>query len=511
MFRRLYLTQCVAKRFIQRRPEVVKERQTPHTLLWKTIENTKIGSPQEWKDLRNEILNSVKSITPANIDAVTVNVCTINKKYNLALSYLEFLRSENIELNLATLGNYLKLLYAKGLEEQLSPKDEEKILLLYEKIRKEYPVLDQSTLNSIVQALSLTSQWKQCLGLLDEIKVTGTINAHASCALIRAAFLHNEDALAWKLLNEVIESEKTVHSIVYSTYFKRIGKKSDKIAQIEKMFNFMHDKGLKIESNQIEEFAEALKSHKMLVRSSAINYKGVCKSCNSKLAQFHLTQSEFDEIKQKIIDNVIIGKDVYARTTAQELSKFKNFVSKMPKFDVVIDGLNVAYSAGLKQPAQVTSGLVQSVVAHFVDQGKEVLLLGRSHMNRWPRNNWDYVKENATIFLTENLSQDDPYLLYCALHSGKDTIIVTKDLMRGHKFLLKDVRLKILFDRWLSQRQYQLVFAKEGGDCTFKKPPNYTHLAQKNGPFWHIPCKSENKFVTNKTYWLCVQNNNSGK
>ncbi|XP_044254597.1 mitochondrial ribonuclease P catalytic subunit isoform X2 [Tribolium madens] len=271
------------------------------------------------------------------------------------------------------------------------------------------------------------------------------------------------------------------------------------------MFTFMQDKCLKIESNQIEEFVESLKSLKTIVRSSVVTQRGVCKFCNSKLLQFDLTQSEFDEIKQKIIDNVIIGKDVYARTTAEELSKFKSFVSNMPSFDVVIDGLNVAYSAGLKQPPQVTSGLVQSVVAHFVSQGKKVLLLGRNHMNKWPRNNWGYIKENATIFLTEDLSQDDPYLLYCALSSGKDTVIVTKDLMRGHKFLLKDVRLKILFDRWLSQRQYQLVFAKEGGNCIFKKPPNYTHLAQRNGHFWHIPCKSESRFITNKTYWLCVQ------
>lgn len=82
-------------------------------------------------------------------------------------------------------------------------------------------------------------------------------------------------------------------------------------------------------------------------------------------------------------------------------------------------------------------------------------------MNRWPKKNWGYVTQNASVFLAQDISQDDPYLLYCGLSSGKDTVIVTRDLMRGHKFLLKDPRLKILFNRWLLQRQWQLIRVDE--------------------------------------------------
>lgn len=89
-------------------------------------------------------------------------------------------------------------------------------------------------------------------------------------------------------------------------------------------------------------------------------------------------------------------------------------------------------------------------------------------MNKWPKKNWNYVLQNSSTFLTENLSQDDPYLLYCALHSGKDTIIVTRDLMRGHKFLLREVHLKTLFERWLAQRQHFLLYVKNDGTPVFK-------------------------------------------
>lgn len=96
------------------------------------------------------------------------------------------------------------------------------------------------------------------------------------------------------------------------------------------------------------------------------------------------------------------------------------------------------------------------MVSYFVQQNKKILLIGRSHMKRWPSINWDYITANSTVFLTQNISQDDPYLLYCALSSGEDTILVTNDLMRQHKFRLNSRKYKMLFSRWLTQRQYQI-------------------------------------------------------
>lgn len=89
-------------------------------------------------------------------------------------------------------------------------------------------------------------------------------------------------------------------------------------------------------------------------------------------------------------------------------------------------------------------------------------------MQKWPQRNWNYVTENADTFLAQSLSQDDPYLLYCALNSGLNTIIVTKDLMRSHLFKLVDPRLKVLFNHWLMQSQYQLKYVDNRGRVFFK-------------------------------------------
>jgi ribonuclease P protein 3 len=114
-------------------------------------------------------------------------------------------------------------------------------------------------------------------------------------------------------------------------------------------------------------------------------FSGVCKCCNGKLQSFDLTEEEFKDLQTYIIKNIIVGKDVFSKTTPEELLRFKHFVSNMDKYDVVIDGLNVGYSAGVKQTTMVFSALVASVVSHFVNRGKKVLVMGRNHMNKWPK------------------------------------------------------------------------------------------------------------------------------
>lgn len=89
-------------------------------------------------------------------------------------------------------------------------------------------------------------------------------------------------------------------------------------------------------------------------------------------------------------------------------------------------------------------------------------------MALWPKRYWYNITRNAKVFLTENLSQDDPYLLYCALHSGLNTVIVSRDLMRSHLFLLKNPQHKRLFNRWLTQSRYELLHVGDDGKVVFK-------------------------------------------
>lgn len=52
-------------------------------------------------------------------------------------------------------------------------------------------------------------------------------------------------------------------------------------------------------------------------------------------------------------------------------------------------------------------------------------------------------------------SEDDPFLLYAALHSGNHCRFVSRDLMRDHKACLADGGTRQLFFKW--QRGHQMV------------------------------------------------------
>lgn len=82
---------------------------------------------------------------------------------------------------------------------------------------------------------------------------------------------------------------------------------------------------------------------------------GICKKCNNKLQLLQVTEDEFNSIKKEFFENVIIGKNVFSKTNPKEIEHFKKFVSNMGKFDVVVDGLNVAYSTGSKSPSVMSS------------------------------------------------------------------------------------------------------------------------------------------------------------
>nr|CAH7762887.1 unnamed protein product [Callosobruchus chinensis] len=483
------------------------------------MDNSTVKSLNDWKTVRNSILehtyNSGK-YTTNNIDAIILNYCANKKDCNLGTSYLNFLKRENIKPNLATIGKYLKLLYTINADmvfkkgKKLPLIEEELILRYYEDLRRDYPVLDSISLENAILALSVTSKWKTCLDLLKDVKVTSTPNTACYSSIVAAAFLNKEEEMGWAIIEEMMQSERIPSSIVFHSYLSHLRQKRSKrliTDKLETLFLFLQKHDVKCDEEVISNIADLAERLQMLNIFTTVSYKGVCQNCNSRMANFELTPKEFAELKSAVLEKIIVGENVFTRTDPDELRRFNEFVTNMGTFDVVLDGLNVAYSAGTRHSPVVHSALVAAVVSHFVNHNKRILVLGRVHMNKWPRKNWGYVTENATVFLTQNISQDDPYLLYCALQSGQNTIIVTRDLMRSHKFMLKSPSLKNNFNRWLNQRQWQLIRVDDHRGPIFRIPPPFTITTQKANGMWHIPYE-KNNIIDKDRYndtWLCLR------
>lgn len=76
--------------------------------------------------------------------------------------------------------------------------------LRYKDLKKEYPVLAYITAENIIHALSITREWKECLKLLDNIKLSATPSAATFSAVIKAAFVNKDFDLGWTLMNDMI-------------------------------------------------------------------------------------------------------------------------------------------------------------------------------------------------------------------------------------------------------------------------------------------------------------------
>lgn len=79
-----------------------------------------------------------------------------------------------------------------------------------------------------------------------------------------------------------------------------------------------------------------------------------------------MSPEEFENLKEEFFKNVVIGKNVFSKSTPEEVKRFKDFIEKQDKFDVVVDGLNVAYLVGSKQPSSVISGFVSTTTLNII-------------------------------------------------------------------------------------------------------------------------------------------------
>lgn len=128
-------------------------------------------------------------------------------------------------------------------------------------------------------------------------------------------------------------------------------------------------------------------------------FSGKCAGCKSKLGEIYVTDQEYDDIKKAFYSKVLVGKSIFIKSSPTEIKTFLKFVERNAPFDIVVDGLNVAYSI----PNNCKSSILVSVVKKFADENKKIVVIGRKHMLKWPKTDMKYIQQNSSMFLTDDL------------------------------------------------------------------------------------------------------------
>lgn len=225
-------------------------KQLGRELVKRILENKKITSNNDWKYIREQILQLEEAkgqFSINNIDVTILNDCILNN-IDLGFSYIDFMKEENIQQNLAIIGKYLHLIYLKNekylLEGSKCPENEENhILEYYTNLRKQYPILDSNTSEKAVLVLALTSHWQKCLELIKEIEIIAPTSAKVESVIAAAAFLNGEHELAWKLLEDMFLKENEPSSVPFITFINiaKMDKPEEAKLKLEKLLLFFQE------------------------------------------------------------------------------------------------------------------------------------------------------------------------------------------------------------------------------------------------------------------------------
>ncbi|CAH2258791.1 jg12543 [Pararge aegeria aegeria] len=293
--------------------------------------------------------------------------------------------------------------------------------------------------------------------------------------------------------------------------FRKYKDKKTILKYLNELCNHVSKNGTVVPEATAHRLKESYESINWNVKFTEIKKdRGQCKNCNHTLDCLRLTTEEFTTLQQNIKEKLIVGSDLFLKTSPDELERFMDFVGRTAPYDIVLDALNIAYVAG-RGDVNDRVRLLTTVVNHFLQKKKKILLLGRKHMLKWKRGTLLQLTKNTQSFFTENLTQDDPYFITAAILSGPHTDIVSRDLLRGHKFLMQHEELRQLFQRW--QWEHQWTIFPNRYRPIIQEPLKFTPIAQRSNTGWHLPYEVENSStfgqikdgVPDVSSWLCMR------
>ncbi|CAL7939465.1 unnamed protein product [Xylocopa violacea] len=356
-------------------------------------------------------------------------MCKQANYLDVGINYYKFLESNNYNPTVSTIALYLKLYDLKN--DPITKADMDHILNLYNYITSQYQLFDSTTSDILVRVLCKIDEWREAIKVIEKFEMMDNNFLRSGYSAL-IAYLYNcgEIDLAYKYLIASIKTGIGPTDEAYSAYIMYCLKERDK-------------------------FKESL----------------TCSTCKKSLIQADLTKDEYIRLEKAVLDKLIM-KNIYSVTDPHEIKTYINFINNRKPYDVIIDGLNIVSKYKFCTFAEH--------LIYYKKKNKKVLVIGRFHMNKIA--NMKNLQDLADFFFVHNWSQDDLFVLYAAFKSGQNTIILSNDLMRQHKFALDNIELHTLFKKWQASHHYI-----SNGCSIPDSRVQIDSIIQKQDNCWHIP------------------------
>ena len=198
------------------------------------------------------------------------------------------------------------------------------------------------------------------------VKITCKPSASTYSAIITKSFSASTNSseeleLGWKLLNEMVEARRLPKCSVFISWINQCIKNVDGLKMLENMLYFIGRHNLLISKQVVDKLTSVFAKLGFTCSQSKVNRRGKCSACASHMDSVEISDEEFTELAKKFLDKALIKKDVYLKSSPDEVARFQEFVDKTIPYDCVIDGLNVAFSAGSSKSSGSGAKIVNSL------------------------------------------------------------------------------------------------------------------------------------------------------
>ena len=512
-------------------------------------------SPKQWEHLKSDIyglpLGNGTLVNRVNRDSVILKEILHSEEISLGKSFYDSFQKNRSVL----LDDYMLKLFTNANDEQIEVFQDFVIDLASAVLKKGKASLPPHVYWQAIEALARTRVWRETADKHlqgEEYSEGSDSGGEAASKYILRALKEKDFYLMWKLmhgkhfnqnfniLREMIPDEiVSCHEKVNCDWIKHCevvrNEEGEEVAELEmeKLFSYLRTVGRYIGSETQAALLEYYKqSRTRHARHGGVN-RGTCLACRTELGRREITQEELVMLQEALMEFVIKKKDIYQSTDPRELDKFLRLLArekKLAPFDIVIDGLNISLNGRHNLLLSNREGFernphksysnnslnLYATVKHFFDQDCKVLVIHRAEIRKSP--DFDSISKMAKVVILGKVTQDDPYMILAALHSGSGCRMVTNDHLRQHCVSLAkgSPGLAKLFTEWQVAHQVRITHFSYSGagnknkasraEPQFVWPVTHSLVAEQVQPFWHIPImpKDTHHGFIIPSAWLCV-------
>ncbi|CAF4069048.1 unnamed protein product, partial [Rotaria magnacalcarata] len=467
----------------------------------------------EWQELYNIVGETTKPI----FGSVTMLVCVQLKHIERGRSLYEFIQGRYPGLLTSTSTTYTAFMNLLALDFfTLSGKKhgqdyslhEKEICDVYEKcVRdKKQSIVASTAALGIIKGLCVTRLWHEAYSYLPFTNDDDQLQAMTEVCL---AALHNDDIdTAIKLVknfknpppsDSAAATISSVLSDMIRDMFRNLNEKNEKSYEfIQHLFQYLSTLDYFIEKSAIDEIKTFFSKYTSNVFNHGITMvypNGVCKQLPGfSLTSGDLTDDEFKYLLDYLKETAYTEKEVYNTATPIEFEKLQAVLARN-KFTMIVDGLNILYGID-RFATDPVSSMVKTInfLKNLRVSRAQMLFIARKHaLSRIPHDIQRDLRSTCEVFLVDNTSRDDWFVLYAALYSR--AYVLTSDILRKERGIsskstpAKDTQVNDKLQKWLYR--YQYMFVRQANQTFFKPPMAYKLRAQYKDNVWLIPYFSE--------------------